>query len=122
MPEEELSEENPIFTEENINPIFTEENILDDETCTVDDNISKFFNINDKINNVKVFLDQKKEYKQNYENDVELNRDLLNTRLGMLNNIKSVNYYNKKLIMTQIAILFGIIIIITSIVVLNNKK
>jgi hypothetical protein len=113
MPEEELSEENPIFTEENI---------LDDETCTVDDNLLKFFNINNKINNVKVFLDKKKEYKQNYENDVELNRDLLNTRLGMLNNIKSVNYYNKKLIMTQIAILFGIIIIITSIVVLNNKK
>ena len=73
-----------------------------------------------KLITLKFF--RSKEYKQNYENDVELNRDLLNTRLGMLNNIKSVNYYNKKLIMTQIAILFGIIIIITSIVVLNNKK
>ena len=116
MGEEQLSEEDfiPIIPEEDFN--------INDESCYIDDSIANFYHLNDKINNVKVFLDNKKVFKQNYENDIELNQSLLNTRLGMLNNIKSVNSYNKKLIMTLIAILFGVIIAITSIVVLNNKN
>ena len=74
------------------------------------------------IDNVKNFLDNKKELKKNVENDITINKEILNTRLGMLNNINSINNYNKKLIMTLIAILFGIIIVITSVVVINNKK
>ena len=48
-------------------------------------------------------------------------KKLIRTRQGMLHNIKNINEYNKKLIYTLIAILFAIIIIITSVVVLGNK-
>lgn len=87
----------------------------------INDNLIDLIDLDDKINNVKHFLDSKKEYKLNYENELDLNKDLYNTRLGILNNIKLINNYNKKLIMTLIAILFAIIISITSVVVLNNR-
>lgn len=48
-------------------------------------------------------------------------KKLIRTRQGMLHNIKNINEYNKKLIYTLIAILFAVIIIITSVVVLSNK-
>lgn len=94
----------------------------DNTDCEVSDDLSNFYDINNQIDNVKNFLDNKKTYKMNYENDISTNKELLNTRLGMLNNIQSVNTYNKKVIMMLIAIMFGIIIAITSIVVLNNKR
>lgn len=90
-----------------------------DETSTQYSNILKLDNKIKVVNNI---LNTKKEYKLNYENELELNKDLYNTRLGMLNNIIAINTYNKKLIMTLIAIIFGIIITITSVVVLNNRK
>lgn len=94
----------------------------EEEMCVVSDNIVNFLDLDDKIDNVNNILNTKKEYKLNYENELELNKDLYNTRLGMLNNIIAINGYNKKLIMTLIAIIFGIIITITSVVVLNNRK
>ena len=94
----------------------------DNTNCEVSDDINNFYDINNQIDNVKNFLDNKKTYKINYESDISTNKELLNTRLGMLNNIQSVNTYNKKVIMMLIAIIFGIIITITSIVVLNNKR
>ena len=48
-------------------------------------------------------------------------KKLIRTRQGMLHNIKNINEYNKKLIYTLIAIVFAVIIIITSVVVLGNK-
>jgi hypothetical protein len=94
----------------------------EEEMCVVNDDIINFLNLDDKIDDVNNILNTKKEYKLNYENELELNKDLYNTRLGMLNNIITINGYNKKLIMTLIAIIFGIIITITSVVVLNNRK
>lgn len=94
----------------------------EEEMCVVNNNIVNFLNLDDKIDDVNNILNTKKEYKLNYENELELNKDLYNTRLGMLNNIKAINGYNKKLIMTLIAFIFGIIITITSVVVLNNRK
>jgi len=94
-----------------------------EETYNIDtESPFDFSKIDDKIDNMKQFLDTKKEYNVNYQNEVDLNQHLLDTRVGMLNNIKSINNYNKKLIMTLIAIIFGIIITITSIIILNNRK
>ena len=94
----------------------------EEEMCVINDNIINFLDLDNKIDDVNNILNTKKEYKLNYENELELNKDLYNTRLGMLNNIIAINGYNKKLIMTLIAIIFGIIITITSVVVLNNRK
>jgi hypothetical protein len=94
----------------------------EEEMCVVNDNIVNFLDLDEKIDDVNNILNTKKEYKLNYENELELNKDLYHTRLGMLNNIIEINGYNKKLIMSLIAIIFGVIITITSVVVLNNRK
>ena len=108
--------------EESIQKEISQEIDQDNTNCEVSDDLNNFYDINNQIDNVKNFLDNKKTYKMNYESDISTNKELLNTRLGMLNNIQSVNTYNKKVIMMLIAIMFGMIIAITSIVVLNNKK
>ena len=84
--------------------------------------IDEFDDLDDKIEKVNNFLNTKKEDKLYYDNELQLNNDLYNTRLAILNNIIEINNYNKKLIMYIISIIFGIIITITSVVVINNRK
>lgn len=73
------------------------------------------------IDDVKNYLQNKKLNEEYYNEDLEYNKRILETRKGLLNNIINVNNYNKKLIMTLISFIFGIIIVITSVVVLGNR-